>query len=149
MSLWDWASNKTIDFIKNENFISNNPFNDYAGHRQLKRNSSAFSVLEGTVLVTKYFIHHLGVYNKVFDLSRTYFMRGKSSMHRVFILKYNRNSVLCSFWKQAYHYLQHRLNICFGLDDISNNDQSYIKLVMLIYDLEIVLIFRIKHYYQK
>ena len=51
-------------------------------------------------------------------------------------LKYSINSVYAPFGRQTDHYLQHRLNICFSLADISNNDQSYIKLVMIIDDLE-------------
>lgn len=52
------------------------------------------------------------------------------------ILKYSINSVYAPFGRQTDHYSQHRLNICFSLDDISNNDQSYIKLVKIIDDLE-------------
>ena len=52
------------------------------------------------------------------------------------ILKYSINSVYAPFGRQTDHYLQHRLNICFSLDDISNNDHSNIKLVMIIDDVE-------------
>lgn len=51
-------------------------------------------------------------------------------------LKYSINCVYAPFGRQTDHYSQHRLNICFSLDDISNNDQSYVKLVKIIDDLE-------------
>lgn len=52
------------------------------------------------------------------------------------IFKYSINNVYAPFGRQTDHYSQHRLNICFSLDDITNNDQSYIKLVKIIDDLE-------------
>ena len=52
------------------------------------------------------------------------------------LLTYSINNVYAPFGRQTDHYSQHRLNICFSLEDISNNDQSYIKLVKIIDDLE-------------